>query len=78
LNKDLDTQIQALIKGVETQNPQFWDGLFQPKKHLAARIEAYSPGSVQEMQRALQFSFDSWTETPGAMDLMRELLRRKV
>jgi MYND finger len=78
LNKDLDTQIQALIKGVETQNPQFWDGLFQPKKHLAARIEAYSPGSVQEMQRALHFSFDSWTETPGAMDLMRELLRRKV
>lgn len=78
LSRELDKQIQALIKGVETQNPHFWDGLFRPGNNLTARVEAYSPGSVEDMRRALQLSYDSWIETPGAMDLMRELLRRKV
>lgn len=78
LDKELDKQIQALIETVKTQNPRFWDGLFRPEDHLTARIDAYSPGSVQEMQRALQLSYDSWIETPGAMDLMRELLHCKV
>lgn len=77
LNKKLDKQIQALIEAVKTQNPRFWDGLFRPENHLKVRYAAYSPGSVQEMQRALQFSYDSWIETPRAMDLMRELLRSK-
>ena len=78
MSKELDKQIQALIKAVETQNPRFWGGLFRPENDLTARIGAYSPGSVQEMQRALQLNYDSWIETPGAMDLMRELLRRKI
>jgi MYND finger len=78
LNKELDKQIQALIEGVKTQNPRFWDGMLRPEKHLAARVDAYSPGSVQDMQRALQLSFDSWNENPEAMDLLREFLCRKV
>ena len=78
LNKKLDTQIQALIEGVKRQNPHFWKGLLQPENHLTARPEAYSPGSVQEMQLVLQSSYNSWIETPSAMDLLREFLRRKV
>ncbi len=77
-NRELDRQIQALIEAVKTQNPRFWDGLFRPGNHLTARFEAYSPGSIQEMQLNLQLSYDSWMETPGAMDLLGELLRRKV
>lgn len=78
LDQMLDKQIQALIEGVKSQNPRFWNGLLRPEGHLTAHIEAYSPGSVQEMQLALQLSFDSWIETPGAMDLLREFLRRKI
>ncbi|KAF7508644.1 hypothetical protein GJ744_009036 [Endocarpon pusillum] len=78
LNRELDKQIQALIKAVETQNPHFWDALFRPENNLTAGIAAYSPGSPEEMRRALQMNYDSWIETPGAMDLMRELSGRKV
>ena len=77
LNKELDRQIQALIKVVNMRNPQFWNSLFEPGNHLTARFATYSPGSVQEMQRALQSSFDSWIETPGAIDLLKEYLHRQ-
>ncbi|ERF74071.1 hypothetical protein EPUS_08119 [Endocarpon pusillum Z07020] len=78
LSRELDEQIQALIRGVEAQNSHFWHGLLRPENDLTTRFEAYSPGSVQEMQRALQLNYDSWIETPRALDLMREFLRRKV
>ena len=73
---NLEVQIQDLYTAVQKSNKYFWPALLNPTKHLTARPEAYSHGSVAQMQLILQYSFDSWTETPGAVDVIRELVRK--
>lgn len=70
---DLRMQIIQLYEAVSNANPHFWPALVEPGRHLTARMEAYSRGSVQEMQLFLQYSYDSWAETPGAIDIIEQL-----
>ncbi|KAL9065196.1 MAG: hypothetical protein Q9161_008395 [Pseudevernia consocians] len=73
---DLDVQVQDLYMGVKDLNKHFWPALLNPGKHLKARPGSFSLGSLAEMQLVLQYSFDAWTETPGAVDVIRELVRK--
>ena len=72
----LELQVHDLYTAVNKSNKYFWPALLKPEKHLAARPEAYSHGSPQHMQITLQHSFDAWMETPGAIDVIRELVKR--
>lgn len=74
LIETLERQVQDLYTAVKKLNQHFWPALLNPGKHLTARPEAYSHGSVAQMQLILQYSFDAWTETPGALDMVRELV----
>ena len=68
---NLEAQINELHGAVKKMNEHFWPALLSPKEHLNAQPEAYSWGSVEEMQIALQHTYDAWTETPGAVDMIR-------
>lgn len=70
---DLKMQIIQLYEAVSNANPHFWPALVEPGHHLTARMEAYSRGSVQEMQLFLQYSYDSWAETHGALAVIEQL-----
>lgn len=76
LIEKIEVQVQELYTAVKDSNKHFWPALLKPGKHLTARPEAYSHGSVAQMQLILQYSYDAWMETPGAVDVIRELIRK--
>lgn len=76
LIKKLETQVEELYKAVKESNKSFWPALLRPGPHLTARPQMYSPGSVEHMQLILQYSYASWAETPGAIDMIRALSKK--
>jgi hypothetical protein len=73
LIKTLEDQVQKLYIKVDESNQYFWAALLSPGKNLTARPEYSSAGSKSEMQLKLGYNYLSWTETPGAIDMIREL-----
>ena len=66
-------QIKSLFNAVQKQNRHFWPALLKPGKHLTARPNYSSSGTIEEMQLVLSYNYDLWTETPGAIDVVRTL-----
>jgi hypothetical protein len=73
LIEKLEQQVKELYESLHEANPYFWDALLEPGRHLTARPEAYSHGSREQMAINLQYSYNSWVETPGAIDMIREM-----
>ncbi|KAH6669057.1 hypothetical protein B0J14DRAFT_156265 [Halenospora varia] len=73
LIKKLEGQVEELYAGVTNLNKFFWQGLLNPDRHLSALPSAYSHGSVEEMQLVLKYTYAAWIETPGAVDIIRDL-----
>jgi hypothetical protein len=71
LVETLAEQADKLYEAVKLKNMYFWPALLNPGRHLSARPEAYSGGSVEEMQLVLQYCFDSWRESPGAIEFIK-------
>jgi hypothetical protein len=74
LIEKLESQVNKLYTAVKRESKYFWSALLQPGAHLTARPSAYSHGSVEQMQLVLQYNYDSWVETPGAIDVVRDLV----
>ena len=73
----LSNQVKVLYMAIENANQYWWKVLLNAKKHLKARPAAWSPGSLEQAQMILYFSYDAWAENPGALDMIRQL-RAKV
>lgn len=73
LIKEIEKQVQALYMKAQQQNKHFWPVLLKPEAHLGARPNSYSPGSPQHVQIVLNYSYSSWKETPGAIEMIRKL-----
>jgi hypothetical protein len=71
----LTAQVDLMYENVQTNNMYFWEALLEPGSHLTARPGEYSHGSIEEMQLALQHSYLSWVEMPGAVELIRIKVR---
>ena len=71
LVETLAEQVDKLYEAVKLKNKYFWPALLNPGRHLSARPEAYIRGSVEEMQLVLQYCFDSWRESPGAIEFIK-------
>lgn len=69
--KNLKTQIDTLYNEINKTNKHFWPALMNPHRHLTARPEAFSAGSVEEMQLVLKNNYAAWIETPGAIDFVK-------
>lgn len=76
LIKKLESQVEELFKAVNTSNKYFWPALLRPGSNLNARPQMYSKGTVEHMQLVLQYSYASWVETPGAIDMIKELSKK--
>jgi hypothetical protein len=67
----LKAQIDTMYDVVHKQNAFFWPALLDPVYHLNSRPGAYSLGSEAEMQLGLKWCYDSWAETPGAIEFIK-------
>ena len=76
LIEKMESQVRKLYTAIKRENGYFWSALLQPGAHLTARPGAYSHGSQAQMQLVLQYSYDSWVETPGAIDVVRNLVKK--
>jgi hypothetical protein len=76
LIEKLESQVMKLYTAVKRESQYFWSALLQPGAHLTARPFSYSYGSLEQMQLVLQYNYDSWVETPGAIDVVRDLVKK--
>ncbi|KAL6871746.1 hypothetical protein HDV57DRAFT_272005 [Trichoderma longibrachiatum] len=68
-------QIQALYRAVKTYNPHFWKLLVNdPDAGVLRRpAHAYSPRTEDEALLVLGYNYAAWYETPGAVDMLKNL-----
>jgi hypothetical protein len=72
----LTAQVDTLYETVKDSNKHFWRGLMEPERYLASRPDAYSHGSIEQMQLVLQYSYDSWIETKGAIEVIKAKFKK--
>jgi hypothetical protein len=68
---ELTTQIRALHRAVQRANEYFWDCLINYEEPELP--QAFSPGSFEEAQLALHYSYDAWLECPGALKFIEDI-----
>lgn len=68
----LELQAYTLYSIVRSLNPFVWLILQDPLPHLAQRPAMFSPGSLEQAQLTLVYSYRAWVETPGALELVKE------
>lgn len=71
--KELKGQIKELYDAVTESNKHFWPALIKPGTNLNARPQMYGFGDPAQMQLILQYSYNSWAETAGAIGVIEEL-----
>ena len=74
LTRTLFFQIKSLFADVTKANKYFWRALVNPGAHSSAWPECYQAGSVEEVQVNLHYCYDSWSETPGAISIIKAQL----
>ncbi|KAK5987035.1 hypothetical protein PT974_11151 [Cladobotryum mycophilum] len=70
-------QIKELYQAVTLSNPHYWPAMLNnPAATMADRPSMYSLGSKEEAYLTVGYNWPAWAETPGAIDVIRNL--RKV
>jgi hypothetical protein len=72
----LGEQVRKLFMTIKQANEHFWPALITPGDNLKARPQLYGRGDQGEMQLTLQFYYNAWTETPGAIGAIEVLLKQ--
>jgi hypothetical protein len=73
----LRKQIIEMHQAVNTVNPHFWPALLEPGDDLRFRPTSWGQGDRSQMQLALRYNYNAWSETPGAISIIRELSSRE-
>ena len=72
----LKSHLNFLYRAVNRANPDMWQALLSPKRHITARPSFYTHGSIQEMQMVLKQNYDAWNESPEAMGILEAILQK--
>ncbi|CAF3435022.1 unnamed protein product [Fusarium graminearum] len=76
LIKKVKHQIVKLYRSVNEYNSHFWRlMLCSPVSAASQRPEAYSTGTKEEACLTIEQCLASWVETPGAFQLMKDLMK---
>lgn len=65
-------QIQQLGYAVHEANSYFWVAMLNPADDLTAHPEAYSQGSAEQMQFALQNAYTAWWQTEPVIEILQK------
>ncbi|KAF7561032.1 hypothetical protein G7046_g3102 [Stylonectria norvegica] len=67
-------QIKDLYKSIDKYNTHFWPSiLYNPGPAVAASPEIYSAGTKSESNLVVGYSYASWAETPGALEMAKAI-----
>lgn len=77
---ELEDQVDVLYKKIKKSNRHFWPALVNPRNHLTARPDSgtHTHEPVEEMQLVLQWTYDAWVETPGAIGIIKSKIKEDV
>ena len=70
---DLKAQIQKLYNCAKGYCPSFWVALPDPGKRPVAKRPYWDGYIDEEMRQIASYAYESWMETPGALDIVRTL-----
>ncbi len=76
LIEKLESQVEEIYKAVAALNEFMWPALLRPGKNLTAKLLGYAMGTPAHMRIVLRYSYASWVETPGAIDMIRDLSKK--
>ncbi|XDG08566.1 hypothetical protein ABKA04_008181 [Annulohypoxylon sp. FPYF3050] len=68
----LVNQIRKIGACIVENNEHFMFNLFEPEEPLSESPDHYSRGSWEEMALAMQYSYATWWETEGVLDLLND------
>ncbi|KAI0895717.1 hypothetical protein F4806DRAFT_467700 [Annulohypoxylon nitens] len=68
----LSNQIRKIGACIVENNEHFMFNLFEPEEPLGESPDHYSHGSWEEMAFAMQYSYATWWETEGVLDLLND------
>ncbi|PYI07746.1 hypothetical protein BO78DRAFT_442654 [Aspergillus sclerotiicarbonarius CBS 121057] len=71
-------QVEKLYASVESKNGYYWPALVSSEIPLNWKPATNRPGSLEEMQHILNYTYDAWMETPGAIQFIRTRARKQV
>ncbi|RAK95269.1 uncharacterized protein BO80DRAFT_369161 [Aspergillus ibericus CBS 121593] len=74
----LKIKIDKLYASVHLKNGYYWRALVSPQIPLDWKPDRESPGSLEEMQCSLIYTYDAWRKTPGAVDFIIARFHKKV
>ncbi|KAL7923129.1 hypothetical protein ACQKWADRAFT_67378 [Trichoderma austrokoningii] len=80
LLKSIKSQIREVYKTVGEYNPHFWDLMVNNPDACVLRrpqVDGYAPRSEEEALFILDYTFAAWYETPGAVNMLRDLAKMK-
>jgi len=72
----LEAQVTQLFQTVHEANKHFWPAMLEPGENLTTRPQLFGRGDRQEMQIKLQYWYNAWIETPGAIGVIKELSKK--
>ncbi|MCJ1439619.1 MAG: hypothetical protein MMC23_000099 [Stictis urceolatum] len=65
-------QVKMIFDAIKEANPSFWTSLLDDDLDVPSEEpEYYCRGTPSEVVHMLKFTSDAWTETPGALQVMR-------
>ncbi|KIW62238.1 hypothetical protein PV04_10433 [Phialophora macrospora] len=67
----LEVQVKLLSGAIRNINPHFAGGLLDPDEYLSSRPGYYSPGSPEEVQLLLHYSYTAWWQHEGVLELLQ-------
>lgn len=74
--QNLEARIENLFVTIAENNQYFWPALLDPGRHLTSKPGYNSCRSRQKMQVALRYVYDAWVEMLGAIDWIRNRVKR--
>lgn len=74
--KNMQNHVLAALQLVHGTNKFVWPLLLQRGPREDSNIDGYDPGTEEEAKWLLLFSYDSWAETPGALELLASKICR--
>ena len=77
LIEKLEEQMGKLYDSVNTERSYFWETLLHPEIYLHQPSEMYRHRTWEHNMFILKCEYDSWAETPDAIDYLRELSKKK-
>ncbi|KAI0384878.1 hypothetical protein F5Y04DRAFT_293150 [Hypomontagnella monticulosa] len=75
LTNDLNTQILMMYDCIKESCPAFWATLPHPNKRPITKLADWNTDIDEEMRHIASYAYESWVETPAALDVVRTMAK---